>query len=337
MTTADQLKTLTDKLAALEAQLNGGSGSAAAGGSGSSPGEVTVKVPRERKLRKFTGVRDDHLIEDWILDAKRAINSQSEADAVDFLLYHLEGAAKEELRLRPDEEKNTPEAVFKVLRSSFGEGLSSTQAMRKFFERRQKEKESIQDYSHSLMVLLSRVERLNPDAVADKDQLLRDQFLENLYDPQLRRDIKRWARDHSGKSFQQIREEVQHWVDEDGTTPRRAAVREAVIENETTCSEVKGAADLQKVVNELVAGQKLLTEGLQKQQKLLAEQQQAISQLASSTQQWWQPGCFGCGSRTHIRRDCPGGSHGRNQRGGNQNSRRPEYKPPALNEKTPRQ
>ena len=209
--------------------------------------------------------------------------------------------------------------------------------MRKFFERRQKEKESIQDYSNALMVLLSWVERLNPGAVTDKDQLLRDQFLENLYDPQLRRDIKRWARDHSGKSFQQIREEVQRWVDEDGTTPRRAAVREAAIETKATCGEVKGAADLQKVVNELVAGQKLLKESLQKQQKLLGDQQQAISQLTSSTQQWWQPGCFGCGSRTHIRRDCPGGSHGRNQWGSNQNNRRPEYKPPALNEKTPRQ
>ena len=105
---------------------------------------------------------------------------------------------------------------------------------------------------------------------------------------------------------------------------------------------------LLKVVNELVAGQKLLTENLQKQQKLLADhikeqqgalkrQQQAISQLSSNTQQWWQPGCFGCGSRTHIRKDCPGHDHGRVQRGSNQNSRRPEYKPPALNEKTPQQ
>ena len=85
MTTAEQLKTLTEKLATMEAQLNRGSGSAAAEGLGSSSGEVTVKVPRERKLRKFTGVRDDHLIEDWILDAKRAISSQYEADAVDFL------------------------------------------------------------------------------------------------------------------------------------------------------------------------------------------------------------------------------------------------------------
>ena len=229
--------------------------------------------------------------------------------------------------------KNTPEAVFQVLHSSFGEGLTSTKAMTKFFEQRQKEKESIQDYSHSLMVLLSRVERLNPGAVTEKDRLLQDQFLENLYDPQLRQDIKSWARDHSAKSFQEIREEVQHWVDEDGTPPRKADVREAITENETNCNEVKGAADLQ-VVDELVAGQKLLTKNLQKQQKLLAEhikeqqgalerQQQAILQLSPSMQQWWQPGCFGCGSRTHIKRDCPGGGHGRNHRGGNQNNGRP--------------
>jgi len=90
--------------------------------------------------------------------------------------------------------------------------------MRKFFEWWQKEEEPIQDYSHSPMVLLSRVERLNPDAVTDKHQLLCDQFLKNLYNPQLRREVKRWARDHSAKSFQQNKE-VQRWVDDDGTPP----------------------------------------------------------------------------------------------------------------------
>ena len=64
-------------------------------------------------------------------------------------------------------------------------------------------------------------------------------------------------------------------MDKDSSTLRKAAVRESIIENETTCSEVKGAADIKKVVKELVAGQKLVTESLQKQQKLLAEQQQA--------------------------------------------------------------
>lgn len=116
MITAKQLQTLTEKLAELEAQLNGVSKpTSAARGSGSSPGQVTLKVPREHKLQKFTGVRDDHLIEDWILYAKRAISSQSKKDAGYFFLYHLEGAAKEELQLQPDVEKNTPEAVFQLL------------------------------------------------------------------------------------------------------------------------------------------------------------------------------------------------------------------------------
>ena len=34
--------------------------------------------------------------------------------------------------------------------------------------------------------------------------------------------------------------------------------------NEVTCDEVKGAADLRKVISELVVGQKILTENLQK-------------------------------------------------------------------------
>ena len=78
------------------------------------------------------------------------------------------------------------------------------------------------------MLLLAHVERLDPYSVPDKEKLLRDQFPENLRDSQLRRDIKRWARDHPTKSFQQVREEVQLWVDEESTPQRRVAVREAV-------------------------------------------------------------------------------------------------------------
>ena len=111
-------------------------------------------------------------------------------------------------------------------------------------------------------------------AVTDKDKLLRDQFLENLADPQLRRDIKRWDRDHPSKTFQEIRDEVRRSIDEDGTPLRKAVVREVITghpTNEVTCDEVRGAADLRKVVNELVAGQKILAENLQKQQKILTE------------------------------------------------------------------
>jgi len=74
------------------------------------------------------------------------------------------------------------------------------------------------------LLLLTCVEHLDPDGVQDKDKLLSDQFLENLKDLQLGREIKRWARDHPTKNFQQIREEVQRWVDKDSTPKRRAAL-----------------------------------------------------------------------------------------------------------------
>ena len=59
------------------------------------------------------------------------------------------------------------------------------------------------------MLVLAQVERLDAAAVTDKVKLLRDQFLENLADHQLLRDIKCWVRDHPTKTFQEIRDEIQ--------------------------------------------------------------------------------------------------------------------------------
>lgn len=71
-------------------------------------------------------------------------------DAVEFMVYHLEGAAKDEVRLRPADKWSTPDKVLKILRACFSEQLTETQAMRKFFGRRQGDRESITDYAHAL-------------------------------------------------------------------------------------------------------------------------------------------------------------------------------------------
>ena len=84
----------------------------------------------------------------------------------------------------------------------FDERLTGTQTLRRFFERKQRDRKSVREFSHALMLLLARMERLDAGAVTDKDKLLLDQFLEDLSDPQLRRDIKRLVRDHPTKTFQ---------------------------------------------------------------------------------------------------------------------------------------
>ena len=86
--TEAQINELTDMLAALEQQLQNQNGPSASASDSSSanPGQITVKVHRERKLRKFAGSRDDSMLEEWIGDTTQAIAGQTDADGMDFLL-----------------------------------------------------------------------------------------------------------------------------------------------------------------------------------------------------------------------------------------------------------
>ena len=54
----------------------------------------------------------------------------------------------------------------------------------------------MQDFTHALMVLLSRVERLSGVPETSKDGSLKQQFIENLKDPTLCHDVKRYSLDH---------------------------------------------------------------------------------------------------------------------------------------------
>ena len=148
------------------------------------------------------------------------------------------------------------------LKEIFSEQLTETQARRKFFARRQGDRESAQDFAHALMVLLSRVERLSGAPEASKDLLLREQFVENLKDLTLRRGIKRWARDDATATFQDVRLEV-HWYMEEDPTPRRSAVvTSAEVEEEAQCTEITGQKKQQKVMADLISGQNVLDEEL---------------------------------------------------------------------------
>lgn len=117
---ADTLETLPDRLKQLEdhlLQLNAGGQPEATGPSASSTdaqATIRVSVPREKTFGKYGGIRDDRVLEDWIADAERAVRGETDAEAVDTLLFHMEGVAKEEVTLRPTSKWSSPSGVFRT-------------------------------------------------------------------------------------------------------------------------------------------------------------------------------------------------------------------------------
>ena len=65
---------------------------------------------------KYEATRDDRVLEDWITDAQRAVRGQPDGEAVDPMIFHLEGVAKEEVKLRPPSQWSSPSGVFQILR-----------------------------------------------------------------------------------------------------------------------------------------------------------------------------------------------------------------------------
>ena len=135
-TTEDQLATLTTTLKDLEAQL--GQPAEAAPPTSTGPGTSTttatpnirVSVPREKRFGKYAGTRDDRVLEDWISDAQRAMRGQPDREAVDTLIFHLEGVAKEKVKLRPTSQWSSSSGVFQILKEVFSEQLTDAQARR---------------------------------------------------------------------------------------------------------------------------------------------------------------------------------------------------------------
>ena len=93
MSAEEQLTVLKQKIEVLETKLN----QQTAGGSTgtASPGQITIKVRREHKLRRITGGRDDGVLEQWSGDTKLATDGHAKADAIDFLLMSMECSTDE--------------------------------------------------------------------------------------------------------------------------------------------------------------------------------------------------------------------------------------------------
>ena len=113
---------------------------------GNSQKQIVV-FPRDKKIKNFTGKKTegDQLVEDFVEELKTTFEARemTSAEKVDFIMSHLEGPAKEEVRMYSKKERSNPDFLLEVITQAFGEKRSSSQLLKLFYERKQRENETL--------------------------------------------------------------------------------------------------------------------------------------------------------------------------------------------------
>lgn len=184
----------------------------------SQQGQV-VYFSRERKIKKFSGRRraDEDSTEDFIDNVRSLIaaRNMNTLEQTDFVLSLLESPAKDEVKLHPKNERDSASKICDILSEAFGERRSIPQLLRDFYERRQKEGESLRGFSHALCELYDKINSHNESAIPARDQALRDQFSDNVRDSILRKQLRRMIRYDPKCKFLEVREEALRWAEEE--------------------------------------------------------------------------------------------------------------------------
>ena len=133
------------------------------------------------------------------------------AERLPFLIAHLEGPAREEVRYAPEEEKDSVDKIVILLLSTFGETRSNAQLKRELYERRQRNRESVRELSRALLKISKGIY----NALQSKNEMLIEVFCENLIDSHIKREMKRLVRSQTTISFSALRSEAIR-LEEDG-------------------------------------------------------------------------------------------------------------------------
>lgn len=272
--------------------------------------ERLVFVPRDRKCPMFRG-RSGIGLSEWIEEVQACMRARRliTSDQAFFLLDHLEGEAREELKYRPLAEREDPEKIIAVLQELYGCSDSYVSLQEAFFSRRQQEGETLQEFSLALMQLMESVKQCAPSTMSNCEVLLRDQFVEHVSDGSLRRELKQFVRRQPTANLLEVRSEAIRWEREGlpgGVRGRSNSVPSVLgfqygvkggppeVPNTSTSAELKEMREMLKL-----------------QQQQLNQLTQSISFLQTSQQHHRAPPrrpviCRRCQQPGHFARECDG-------------------------------
>ncbi|XP_078314313.1 uncharacterized protein LOC111132484 [Crassostrea virginica] len=218
-----------------------------------------VYLKSERKFPKFGGrpVKDgDPDVYEWISDMREHIQSaQSKDDFVDFIMDHLTGSAKSEVKLRPHTERKTGKQILDILETVFEIKETTTQLLQKFYQRDQREDETLEKYS---LVLTEMTQKINKKDKKEQvnDVKLTERFIDGIRDQNTRQELRKVVLDSGNVPFFEFRLKMLRWIEDN---PKMGLSIKKITTQNTELSEMMTL--------------------VKKQQEMLDRQQQQIDRL----------------------------------------------------------
>ena len=296
---------------------------------------------RERKQTYLSGrpqKESDPDVDQWLDDIETYIKTlDSEERKKEYITDHLTGKARDEIRFRPVSDRNDPNKIISILRSTFGKRESTVRLQQELFVRKQHSDESLYDYSLELLKMAYAIEKKDADAFQDKDNLLTEIFIEGIKDSSIRGELYHIRNDDPDISFFEFRKKVCEWFDK-GTSFSKTSVKTAKsCESSAELVQSESVSVLpqkeENSLSELLRLVKVQTRKLEEQQKLQQEQQKKIDNLSNhlfqrrpfkarsysyygrtpeqiaesrlKTEDYNRFSCFTCGGRGHKAVQCP--------------------------------
>ena len=145
-----------------------------------------VYISRERKIKKFS-VSDEEKAKDFVNNVRShpSARKTTEPEKTEFIFSLLESLAKEEVKLRSANDRNMAAKIFSILLGAFDDRRTTPQLLRSFYERRQKDGETLRSFSHALYELYDRIKSRTGCSDNTRGMAIRDQFADNVEIPSL--------------------------------------------------------------------------------------------------------------------------------------------------------
>lgn len=275
-------------------------------------GTRVVYIQQSDKVPKFSGKLDrpdSPTLEEWIEQIENHIQLKpTEKEKVNCVYNHLEGAARIEVKYLPKQERETVNGIFQILREVYGCSHSLTSLQRRFFNRKQREGESLLDYSHALMSLMDQIVESDEQAKPKSQRDLRDQFCEGVRDQSLSIRLRDKVRLNPRWTIRDVRREAVEWTTQcEGQLFKQKDKHSSLFSNEVQVQASCESVDNKSSYSEL----KALIEAQQRQLDLLMKALQPSKQEfggqpppKTKRNPDGKPRCFRCDQRGHIARYC---------------------------------